>query len=68
MCLTVALTKVLEGVIKKWFISFQGVIKSLAAIARVVKFMTVINHFKVDQRLIAKLIRSLDSAVKIVAR
>ena len=68
MCLTVALTQLLESVIKKWSISFQGVIKPLAAIARVVKFMTVINHFKVDQRLIAKLIRRLDSAMKIVPR
>lgn len=68
MCLTVALTQLLESVIKKWSISFQGVIKPLAAIARVVKFMIVINHFKVDQRLIAKLIRRLDSATKIVPR
>lgn len=57
MCLTVALTQLLEGVIKNDLFHFK-VVKSLAAIARVV--MTVINHFRVDQRLIAKLIRRLD--------
>lgn len=49
-----------------YFIS--GCYKSLAAIARVVKFMTVSNCFEVVQRLIAKLTGSLDSAMKIVAR
>lgn len=61
--------QLLEGVIKKkQSISFQGVIKSLTAIARVVKFMTLISHFKVDQRLIIKFTRSLDSAMKMVTR
>lgn len=62
--------QLLEGVIKKasHFVSFQGVIKSLTAIAKVVEFMTLISHFKADQRLIVKLIGSLDSAMKMVTR
>jgi len=66
-CFTVSLTQLL-GVIKNQSNSFMGVIKSLAAISRVVKFITVINCSNVDQRLTAKLIRRLDSAMKIVAR
>lgn len=43
-------------------VSFLAVIKSLEAIARV-KSVTVINCFKVDQSLIAKLMRRLDSSM-----
>lgn len=62
--------QLLECVIKKktQSILFQGVIKLLTPIVRVVKFMTLISHFEVDQRLIVKLTRSLDSAMKMVTR